>query len=171
METHAKRSTSPHTQLRVSELGRQGGFPETDWGFVRLPRSYGLGGLSTHRDACEQSEYLGLGDNYRVATNRRRVQLIAMLITRITGSQIHAGRIMAGLTREDLATASDVSRHSVRKWECSSNALPHATLDHLCRVVTVLEEAGVRFLKNNGVRLEQRYPTGVSVTVPSEAIV
>jgi hypothetical protein len=36
-------------------------------------------------------------------------------------------------------------RHSIRKWETSSDAAPAATYSHLCRAVDVLENEGARF--------------------------
>jgi hypothetical protein len=36
-------------------------------------------------------------------------------------------------------------RHSIRKWETSSDAVPAATYSHLWRAVDVLESEGARF--------------------------
>jgi transcriptional regulator with XRE-family HTH domain len=65
-----------------------------------------------------------------------------MLLIRITGNQIRAGRALAGLTIEDLAARAQLCRHSVRKWETSSNAAPSAMVDHLSRALDVLEAGG-----------------------------
>jgi transcriptional regulator with XRE-family HTH domain len=56
-----------------------------------------------------------------------------MTLIRITGSQLHAARVMAGLSRESLAERAGLCRHSIRKWETSSHAIPAATYSHLCR--------------------------------------
>jgi transcriptional regulator with XRE-family HTH domain len=77
-----------------------------------------------------------------------------MLLVRITGAQIRAGRALAGLTIEDLAARAQLCRHSVRKWECSSNAVPSAMVDHLSRALDVLESEGVRF-SDGGVHLQR----------------
>jgi transcriptional regulator with XRE-family HTH domain len=83
-----------------------------------------------------------------------------MLLIRITGAQIRAGRALAGLTIEDLATRAQLCRHSVRKWEGSSNAVPSAMVDHLSRALDVLEAEGIRF-SDNGVHLQRPAPTTV----------
>jgi transcriptional regulator with XRE-family HTH domain len=65
-----------------------------------------------------------------------------MSLIRITGSQLHAARVLVGLSREDLAGRAGLCRHSIRKWETSSHAIPGAMYGHLCRVVDVLESEG-----------------------------
>jgi transcriptional regulator with XRE-family HTH domain len=81
-----------------------------------------------------------------------------MLLVRITGNQLRAGRALAGLTIEDLAGRAQLHRQSVRKWEGSSNATPSAMTDHLCRAIDVLEAEGVRFT-DGGVHLQRPVPT------------
>ena len=49
-----------------------------------------------------------------------------MSLIRITGSQLHAARVLVGLSREDLAGRAGLCRHSIRKWETSSHAIPGA---------------------------------------------
>jgi len=85
-----------------------------------------------------------------------------MLLVRITGAQIRAGRALAGLTIEDLATRAQLCRHSIRKWETSSNAAPSAMVDHLSRALDVLEAEGVRF-SDNGVQLLRPVPMGTVI--------
>jgi transcriptional regulator with XRE-family HTH domain len=85
-------------------------------------------------------------------------KIIAMLLVRITGNQLRAGRALAGLTIEDLAARAQLHRQSVRKWEGSSNATPSAMIDHLCRAIDVLEAEGVRF-SDGGVHLQRPAPT------------
>jgi transcriptional regulator with XRE-family HTH domain len=82
------------------------------------------------------------------------LRILTMLLVRITGSQLRAGRALAGLTIEDLAARARLCRHSVRKWEGSSNATPSAMTDHLCRAIDVLEAEGVRF-SDSGVYLQR----------------
>ena len=86
-------------------------------------------------------------------------KILAMLLVRITGSQLRAARALAGLTIDDLAARAQLHRQSVRKWEGSSNAVPGAMLDHLSRAIDVLEQEGVRF-SNNGVCLERTATVG-----------
>jgi transcriptional regulator with XRE-family HTH domain len=85
-----------------------------------------------------------------------------MLLVRITGAQIRAGRVLAGLTIEDLASRAQLCRHSIRKWETSSNAAPSAMVDHLSRALDVLESEGVRF-SDNGVQLQRPVPIGTVI--------
>jgi transcriptional regulator with XRE-family HTH domain len=91
-----------------------------------------------------------------------------MLLVRITGAQIRAGRALAGLTIEDLAARAQLCRHSIRKWETSSNAAPSAMVAHLSRALDVLEAEGIRF-SDDGVHLQHTaIPT--STIVQSEAV-
>jgi transcriptional regulator with XRE-family HTH domain len=95
-------------------------------------------------------------------------KIIAMLLVRITGAQIRAGRALAGLTIEDLAARARLHRQSVRKWERSSNAVPDAMVAHLSRAVDVLEAEGIRFT-DAGVHLQRTAPTGT--VIHSERVV
>jgi DNA-binding transcriptional regulator YiaG len=92
-------------------------------------------------------------------------RILTMLLVRITGSQLRAGRALAGLTIEDLAARARLCRHSVRKWEGSSNAMPSAMTDHLCRAIDVLEAEGIRF-SDNGVHLQR--PAPMTTVIASE---
>ena len=83
-----------------------------------------------------------------------------MSIVRITGSQFHAARALAGISRETLAELAGVSRYSILKWENSSHAAPQAFYSHLCRALTVLEDAGVVFTAHGVER--------AAVTAPSD---
>jgi transcriptional regulator with XRE-family HTH domain len=47
-----------------------------------------------------------------------------MMLIRITGSQLHAARVLVGLSREEVAERAGLCRHSIRKWETSSHAAP-----------------------------------------------
>ena len=77
-----------------------------------------------------------------------------MTSIRITGSQLHAARVLVGLSRETLAERAGLCRHTILKWETSSNAVPAATYSHLCRAVDVLENEGARF-SGDGVYLQR----------------
>jgi transcriptional regulator with XRE-family HTH domain len=98
--------------------------------------------------------------------NHSRAKIIAMLLVRITGNQLRAGRALAGLTIEDLATRAQLHRQSVRKWEGSSNAVPDAMVAHLSRALDVLEAEGIRF-SDSGVYLQR--PTPVATVLQSGA--
>ena len=93
-------------------------------------------------------------------------RILTMLLVRITGSQLRAGRALAGLTIEDLAARARLCRHSVRKWEGSSNAVPDAMVAHLSRALDVLEAEGVRFT-DGGVQLQRPAPIAGSTIVQS----
>jgi transcriptional regulator with XRE-family HTH domain len=75
-------------------------------------------------------------------------------LNRVTGSQLHAARVLVGLSREDLAERAGLCRHSIRARERSSNSIPEATYSHLCRAVEALEATGVRF-SDSGVYLQR----------------
>jgi DNA-binding XRE family transcriptional regulator len=68
-----------------------------------------------------------------VVRNRRCAHNFSMTLIRVTGSQLHAARVLVGLSREDLAERAGLCRHSIRKWETSSDTVPAATYSHLCR--------------------------------------
>jgi transcriptional regulator with XRE-family HTH domain len=94
------------------------------------------------------------------------VTILVMLLIRITGCQLRAGRALAGLTLEDLANRAGLCRHSIRKWEGSSNASPEATLTHLTRCLDVLEGEGVGFGADGGVFPLRKAPApAVAATV------
>jgi transcriptional regulator with XRE-family HTH domain len=101
--------------------------------------------------------------------NQRQAKIIAMLLVRITGAQIRAGRALAGLTIEDLAARAQLHRQSVRKWEGSSNAVPDAMVAHLSRAVDVLEAEGIRFT-DGGVHLQRPAPAAGTVLHSEGAI-
>ena len=65
-----------------------------------------------------------------------------MTMIRLSGLQFHAARMLRGLSRENLAERAGLCRHSIRKWETSSDAVPAATYSHLCRALDVLEGEG-----------------------------
>ena len=80
-----------------------------------------------------------------VVRNQRRAQNFPMTLIRITGSQLHAARVLVGLSHEEVAERAGLCRHSIRSWENSSHAIPGAMYSHLCRVIDVLESEGARF--------------------------
>jgi hypothetical protein len=99
-----------------------------------------------------------------------------MTLIRITGSQLHAARVLVGFSREevaeraglaieDLAARAQLCRHPVRKWEGSSNAVSSAMVDHLSRALDVLEAEGIRFT-DGGVSLQR--PAPMSTVIASE---
>ena len=68
-----------------------------------------------------------------VVCNHQSVEIFTMTLIRITGSQLHAARVQVGLSSEEVAERAGLCRHSIRKWETSSHAIPSATYSHLCR--------------------------------------
>src|SRR5215831_15330925 len=80
-----------------------------------------------------------------VVCNHQSVEIFTMTLIRITGSQLHAARVQVGLSSKEVAERAGLCRHSIRKWETSSHAIPGAMYSHLCRVVDVLEGEGARF--------------------------
>lgn len=92
-----------------------------------------------------------------------------MSMIRLSGSQLHAARVLVGLSREDLAERAGLCRHSIRKWETSSDAVPGAMYTHLIRVVDVLENEGVRF-SDGGVQLQRPAPIAGSTVIQSAGV-
>jgi transcriptional regulator with XRE-family HTH domain len=90
-----------------------------------------------------------------VVRNLSLAQNFSMTMIRLSGSQLHAARVLVGLSREEVAERAGLCRHSIRKWETSSHAIPGAMYSHLCRVVDVLEGSGARF-SGDGVYLVER---------------
>jgi len=84
-----------------------------------------------------------------------------MLTIRITGKQLRIARAAIGLSIEDLAYRARVNRRSIGKWENSSNAVPDAMVNHLSRVVDVLESEGIRFVPDGVEEIER--PTSTIV--------
>ena len=85
-----------------------------------------------------------------------------MTMIRLSGSQLHAARVLVGLSREEVAKRAGLCRHSIHKWETSSHAIPGAMYSHLCRVVDVLEGEGARF-SGDGVYLQRAAPTSTVI--------
>jgi hypothetical protein len=54
-----------------------------------------------------------------------------MTLIRVTGSQLHAARVLVGLSGEEVAGRTGLSRHSIR--DRPSDSIPAATYSHLCR--------------------------------------
>jgi transcriptional regulator with XRE-family HTH domain len=90
-----------------------------------------------------------------------------MLAIRITGNQLRAGRALADLSMEDLATRAHLSRRTLSKWEGSSNAAVDAMVAHLSRALDVLEAEGVRF-NDGGVQMQRTALT--STVMRSEGV-
>ena len=90
-----------------------------------------------------------------------------MNLIRITGLQFAAGRVLASLSRQELAQRAGLSYHAIRDWERSSNAIPGATYSHLCRAIYVLEDAGVCFT-DGGVCRKRPATPAVSTVMHSD---
>jgi len=90
------------------------------------------------------------------------------MIPKLTGNLFRAGRALAGLTRDDLATRAGLSRDVLRTWEISSESIVPAQYQMLCRAIEALEAEGVRFAES-GVHL-QRPAAPVATTIHSEAM-
>jgi len=101
-----------------------------------------------------------------VVRNQRRAQNFPMTLIRITGSQLHAARVLVGLSREEVAERAGLCRHSIRSWENSSHAIPGAMYSHLCRVVDVLEGSGARFSGDGVSALSGDSPDYLMEAVP-----
>ena len=61
----------------------------------------------------------------------------------ITGRQLRAARILAGLTQRQLAQAVGVHERAARYWELKENKAPTSTLGILEEIEAVLRNHGV----------------------------
>ena len=118
------------------------------------------------RGACILAKAYGF-ENYQIVRGHETADNFQMSNNwiRVTGCQLAAGRALASLSRQELAHRAGLSCHSIRDWERSSNSIPEATYDHLCRAIGVLEDAGIRF-SDGGVYL-QRTASPVSTVIES----
>ncbi|WP_246702802.1 transcriptional regulator [Starkeya sp. ORNL1] len=77
----------------------------------------------------------------------------------ITGRQIAAGRVLAGLGQSELAAAASISVPTLRRMEASSG-LATGLVNNVAAVRRALEAAGVIFVDENGegpgVRLKKQ---------------
>jgi len=90
-----------------------------------------------------------------------------MLIPKITGTMIRAGRVFAHLSQDQLAARAGIHRDCLRAWEGSSDSVLRAQYRTLCKAIEALESEGVRF-SEDGVHLQRPVPLG-STVIHSEA--
>jgi transcriptional regulator with XRE-family HTH domain len=61
----------------------------------------------------------------------------------VTGRQLRAARILAGLTQKQLAKAAGVHERAARYWELKEDKAPTSTLSSLEKIEAVLRDHGV----------------------------
>jgi transcriptional regulator with XRE-family HTH domain len=61
----------------------------------------------------------------------------------ISGRQLRAARVLAGLTQRQLADAIGVHERAVRYWEAKEDRPPTSTLEFLMRMEAALRDHGV----------------------------
>jgi transcriptional regulator with XRE-family HTH domain len=61
----------------------------------------------------------------------------------VSGRQLRAARILAGLSQKQLAQAVGVHERAVRYWELKGNRAPTSTTSLLARIEQVLLDRGV----------------------------
>jgi transcriptional regulator with XRE-family HTH domain len=61
----------------------------------------------------------------------------------ISGRQLRAARVLAGLTQRQLADAIGVHERAVRYWEAKEDRPPTSTLKFLMRMEAALRDHGV----------------------------
>ena len=78
----------------------------------------------------------------------------------ITGRQLRAARILAGLTQKQLAHAVGVHERAARYWELKESKPPTSTPDTLEKIEAVLRDHGVIAFSTPtaGVRLAPNLP-------------
>jgi transcriptional regulator with XRE-family HTH domain len=78
----------------------------------------------------------------------------------VTGRQLRAARILAGLTQKQLAQAVGVHERAARYWELKNNKAPTSTLNMLEKIEAVLHGHAVIVFATPtaGVRLATELP-------------
>ena len=78
----------------------------------------------------------------------------------VTGRQLRAARILAGLTQKQLAQAVGVCERAARYWELKNDRAPTSTLSTLEKIEAVLQRHGVIVFATPtaGVRLATDLP-------------
>jgi transcriptional regulator with XRE-family HTH domain len=66
-----------------------------------------------------------------------------MMSNIVTGRQLRAARILAGLTQREFAQAVGVHERAARYWELKGNRPPTSTLSMLEKIEAVLHSHGV----------------------------
>ena len=66
-----------------------------------------------------------------------------MMSNIVTGRQLRAARILAGLTQKQLAHAVGVHERAARYWELKNDKSPTSTLSTLEKIEAVLQRHGV----------------------------
>jgi hypothetical protein len=92
---------------------------------------------------------------------------VRMLLPKITGKMLRAGRVFADLTQEQLAARAGINRDCLRGWEGSSDSTVPCQYRTLCSAIEVLEAEGVRF-SENGVSLIEARATPIATVIHSE---
>jgi transcriptional regulator with XRE-family HTH domain len=80
---------------------------------------------------------------------------LSSAIPLISGQQLKAGRVLAGLSRADLAARSSISVETIARLE---NDERDSRIHTLRQVVGTLEASGIRFLRD-GVLLQKERGT------------
>jgi transcriptional regulator with XRE-family HTH domain len=81
----------------------------------------------------------------------------------VTGRQLRAARILAGLTQKQLAQAVGVHERAARYWELKESKLPTSTPDNLEKIEAALRDHGVIVFSTPtaGVRLANNCRAGL----------
>jgi transcriptional regulator with XRE-family HTH domain len=61
----------------------------------------------------------------------------------VTGRQLRAARILAGLTQKQMAQAVGVHERAARYWELKGDKAPTTTASSLSKIETALRDHGV----------------------------
>jgi DNA-binding XRE family transcriptional regulator len=115
--------------------------------YGRLPHEH----AETRHDRSESRQLLAAAECMR---RHRRAATIAIAFQRqmnrgwsmsniITGRQLRAARILAGLTQRQLAQAVGVHERAARYWELKENKPPTSTTSILEEIEAVLRNHGV----------------------------
>ena len=77
------------------------------------------------------------------STFRRNSGINSNLTTIVSGRQLRAARVLAGLTQAELATESGFNPRAAKYWERRENELPTSIPDTLAAIERTLRRHGV----------------------------
>jgi transcriptional regulator with XRE-family HTH domain len=86
-----------------------------------------------------------------------------MLLHEVTGRQLRDARQALGLSLAGLASRAGINRVCIRIYESFGEDVPNAHTHVLGRLTRALQNHGVEFLPDGGVRLQGAAPTGTVV--------
>jgi DNA-binding transcriptional regulator YiaG len=97
------------------------------------------------------------------STFRRNSGIHSSMTNIVSGRQLRAARVLAGLTQAELATESGFNPRAAKYWERRENELPTSVPDTLAAIERTLRRHGVEVFERPtpGARLIALRPQGI----------